>query len=209
MVDPQARRILRDGIRDYVCGRINNHRMFSVSADVADSPDLAVREIGEFWGSTVNSDLSTFRLGRSRIEPELWDRGARCILFLHSSEEYSWPSYQDDLLLSLAAGCSLMLGIPAAIAVSVCAVGLLVQADVGYGLAFIGLALLTFAASAFFLIWNERASKAEQRRVQSAGDISVWPFISSAAMDSVRRQLQLLPGSATNPAHQVSEWFPS
>lgn len=101
-----------------------------------------------------------------------------------------------------------MLGIPLTVAVSVCAVCLLVQGDVRDGLVFIGLALPILAASVFFLIWNSRVCRAEQQRVESAGEVSVWPFISGAALESVRDGLKLLP-AATPPCQPESEINPS
>jgi hypothetical protein len=189
MVDADARRRLREAIRHYAAGRITNHDMFHVYASLIRSEDAAVREIGEFWGSTYNSDLSTFRLGRAEIEPALWKSAARCVLFLHTDGDYQWPGSMDDHGLGCLTGLGGLLAVP----LTICTACMLFQHDwewtVNCGVP-TAIAWICAAAAAWGYIRTERTNRA---RIESAGNVDVWPFIGSDALAEARTRVRLLP----------------
>ena len=109
MIDETARRRLAEAARALVVGRITNDEF---EARVPESNDPAVMELYSkgFW--LLYGDLSEHKLvGKRRLDPAAREFAARCIIFLKSGQEYSWPVEKGCVsLLKLALGV-LSLGI--------------------------------------------------------------------------------------------------
>ena len=89
MIDEKARIWGALLLRRLASGRITNDEFDEAYPE--GSPDRGVRSVWEF-GYSLYSDYYTYRLlGRHALGAEARRIVARCVLFLHSGLEYTWP----------------------------------------------------------------------------------------------------------------------
>jgi hypothetical protein len=103
MIDMKARGRLAEAVRALVTGQITNDEF---EARVPRTDDLAVSEIFSRGLWFLYGDLSEHKLkGNSRLSAEGRLFAARCIVFLKSGQEYTWPRERGWIsLLKVALG---------------------------------------------------------------------------------------------------------
>lgn len=92
MIDKQGRRIASDLVRNFSAGEISNEE-FETQWPIG-SKDAGLSAIArQLWSSY--SDLRTHTLSKKySLNDEEKSLYERCVIFLESDEEYSWPEYQ-------------------------------------------------------------------------------------------------------------------
>jgi hypothetical protein len=101
MIDPDARHTYAKLLRAFATGRITN-REYEAGIPVSDDPSLA--QIDDYLVWPLYDDFHSHRLKeKSRLSLSGRKAFARCILFLNSSNRYTWPqqaNWTPSLLLN-------------------------------------------------------------------------------------------------------------
>ncbi|MEW6355985.1 MAG: hypothetical protein AB1696_06660 [Planctomycetota bacterium] len=174
MTDREARERLARLIQDFRDCRINGNQFtdgcFSVDGQTRDPGVYPICE------RLVIDIGDQFLRGRYALTEDEWAMFSRCILFLKSEFEYQWPNYD---FLDTPRGL-FWVGLVGSFLVSL-----------GLGLAWLRwyakwilpVIIIVIAGS-----WFRR--KQQWRRLQQAGDFSVWPFVARADYEKALAQTE-------------------
>lgn len=178
MIDRAARDQLALDLRRLASGRITNDAFDEARPET--TPDRAVREIGE-WGYRLYDDFRTYRLtGKYRLPSKTRRAAARAVLFLRSDRPYEWPDLPVEFSprnLAVAATGVLLLGMA----------GTMLYWDLPGGATLWALGLIVVALSAGLLWLGPWGVRGQWRRWRQQGDVSAWPFLYRAELETDRR----------------------
>lgn len=90
MIHRQSRYELALKLRQFASGRITNDELESVSVDWRDRGAVAVQQAAWFLYHDTHKHRATGANSLGEVEKS---EVARCVLFLHSDNEYIWPEY--------------------------------------------------------------------------------------------------------------------
>src|SRR5215470_1687853 len=92
MVIPEARARLHKALRALLVGRITTCQFDKFYYELKSSHDQAVAELAEFGYGLYHDGVGPYRLTEHyRIKAETHKIAERCLLFLRTDLEYSWP----------------------------------------------------------------------------------------------------------------------
>lgn len=199
MVDKEARAELRIAVRRLITGRMTNDDFDEVYGKHWNSEDGAVASIAAFgWG--LYSDTWTYRLkGAHAVCPEVRSLASRSILFLYTDQEYEWPPFAGDSMISLLAGLG-RLGALASVAL-----GLIFLLGLPAKDAYV---LWVTGPPALFLIIIWLAVSYLERRNHSArllqlmqlGYFDFWPFLRSHDLEKAKKTVQFFGPACSTAA---------
>jgi hypothetical protein len=149
------------------------------------SSDLGVAEIALFgWGLYSDDDLIVACLkGENAIDPANRRIAERCLQFLTTDLEFSWPRTIDHwirrlvifLLASIAAASGFLIGLILLILVAIDGF------RGGWATTYLSLTAVAFLLVSAVIAWGanryeRRKQERERQRYCAAGDRDVWPF---------------------------------
>jgi hypothetical protein len=191
MVIREDRARLHKALSDLITGRITTWEFDKIYFELECSPDRGVAEICRFgWG--LYSDGFPYRLTvHYRIDAGNLIIAKRCLLFLETDLEYSWPDFPSLSWQGFTGGLAFSL-FPVAIALIIVSLILLAVA-LGHWKDFIYFWLcgvpgfLLLASCIWFWRWSNRRDSPAWRKFWASGDQDAWPFLTRAEYIGVVR----------------------
>lgn len=158
MVLVDERRELFTALSGLIEGQITNQEfddLYGAYGDGLESADRAITVIAGF-GYSLYSDIGSYRLtGWYAVDAETRAVAKRCLSFLQTDLEYSWPPNPSQTLRHVAGGCAFGLGIPLGIALVIVAALLGIAGPLWPAFAFLPLAAaVVLAISVYCWRWG-------------------------------------------------------